>query len=125
MPLTANRLTDQEKRTVLKMRASGEMYKTISIKLGKTISQLASFVHWRKKSTGNFVMGTVLCYDPYIPTGRVMPPINPASGIKIIKLTPAEVEAGLAREYGNRLAKVKMPLADRQGAAANVSNGIY
>lgn len=119
-------LTDYEKRTVLKMRSSGEMYKTISVTLGKTIPQLVSFVTWHKsRNNDKYITGTVSCGAPYTPTGRIMPPINPASGIKVIKLTPEEVEAGLAREYGSRLAKAKMSLADRQGVAANVFNGIY
>jgi hypothetical protein len=126
MPLTANRLTDHEKRTVLKMRSSGEMYKTISVTLGKTIPQLVSFVTWHKgRNNDKYITGTVSCGAPYTPTGRIMPPINPASGMKVIKLTPGEVEDGLVREYGDRLSKVKMPLADRQGVAATLFNGIY
>lgn len=126
MPLTANRLTDQEKRTVIRMRSDGYMYKEVAITLGKTIRQLTSFMkHRQTHNSDRYIKGTVSCGAPYTPTGQIMPPINPASGIKVIKLTPAEVEAGLVREYGNRLAKVKMPLAERQGVAATLFNGIY
>jgi hypothetical protein len=125
MPYGDNRLSDKEKRTVLKMRSEGYLYKEIAIELGKTIPQLSSYVRWRQKNNGRYVATTVSCGEAYIPSGKRMPPINPPGGIRIIKLTPVEVEAGLSREYGDRLAEVKMPLADRQGVAATIFNGIY